>query len=161
MLIKLLFWKVPFLVTSKPTPPTVFNLQALDCSGLGSLWRGNRSVYPIFSEYLWIRKFFFLQIFKVIYFVPKNMCILKYSLKFIIIIIWKKDNWAYSYLLNSLITSNYYISKILWGLGFSLRAPKRQFIFYNSFSLWLTENLHKQKRFLKTWSTCFVYKIFL
>ena len=27
-------------------------------------------------------------------------------------------------------------------------APKHLFIFYNSFSLWLTENLHKQKHYL-------------
>ena len=30
MLYKLLSWKVTFPITSKPTPPTVFNLQALD-----------------------------------------------------------------------------------------------------------------------------------
>ena len=55
----------------------------------------------------------------------------------------------------------FYISKILWGVGFSSSAPKRWFIFYNSFSLRLTENLHEQKHFLKTWYTCFVYIIFL
>ena len=38
--------------------------------------------------------------------------------------------------------------------------PKRLFIFYNSFSLRLTENLHEQKHFLKTRSRCFVYIIF-
>ena len=42
-----------------------------------------------------------------------------------------------------------------------MSAPKRLFIFYNSFSLRLTENLHKQNHFLKTLSTCFVYIIFL
>ena len=42
-----------------------------------------------------------------------------------------------------------------------MSAPKRLFIFNNSFSLRLTENLHKQKHFLKTLSTCFVYVIFL
>ena len=30
MLYKPLYWKVTFLVTSKPTPPPVFNLQASD-----------------------------------------------------------------------------------------------------------------------------------
>ena len=30
-----------------------------------------------------------------------------------------------------------------------MSAPKRLFIFYNSFSLWLTEYLHEQKYFLK------------
>ena len=30
-----------------------------------------------------------------------------------------------------------------------MSAPKCLFIFYNSFSLQLTENLHKQKHFLK------------
>ena len=34
------------------------------------------------------------------------------------------------------------------------------FIFHNSFSLRLTENLHEQKHFIKTRSTCFVYIIF-
>ena len=36
-----------------------------------------------------------------------------------------------------------------------MSAPKRLFIFYNSVSLWLTENLH-EFFFLKTRSTCFV-----
>ena len=40
-------------------------------------------------------------------------------------------------------------------------APKGRFIFYNLFSLWLTENLPKQKHFRKTLFTCFVYIIFL
>ena len=31
-----------------------------------------------------------------------------------------------------------------------MSAPNRLFIFYNSFSLWLTENLHEQKHLLKT-----------
>ena len=39
-------------------------------------------------------------------------------------------------------------------------APKRRFIFYSSFSLRLAKNL-KQKHFLKRWSTCLVYIIFL
>ena len=48
----------------------------------------------------------------------------------------KRDNWAYLYI--------YYISKILGGVVFSLSAPKRWFIFYNSFSLRLAENLHER-----------------
>ena len=40
-----------------------------------------------------------------------------------------------------------------------MSAPKCLFILYNSFSLRLTENLHKQKSFLKTLSTCFVINI--
>ena len=55
----------------------------------------------------------------------------------------------------------YYISKILWGVGFCVSAQKSLFIFYNSFSLRMTENLHEQKHFQKTWSTYFVYIIFL
>ena len=50
---------------------------------------------------------------------------------------------------------------ILWGVDFSLSAPKCQFIFYNPFSLCSTKNLHEQKHFLKIWYTCFVYIIFL
>ena len=42
-----------------------------------------------------------------------------------------------------------------------MSAPKRLFIFYNSFPLRLTENLHEQKHFLKTCYTCFIYIIFL
>ena len=53
------------------------------------------------------------------------------------------------------------ISRILWGVGFSMSAQKHRFIFYNSFSLRLTENLHEQKHFLKTRSTCFVNIIVL
>ena len=53
------------------------------------------------------------------------------------------------------------ISKILWGEGFSLSASKSRFIFYNSFSLRLTENLHEQKHFHQRCASCFVYNIFL
>ena len=42
-----------------------------------------------------------------------------------------------------------------------MSAPKRLFIFYNSFYLQLTENPHEQKHFLKAFTTCFVYIIFL
>ena len=42
-----------------------------------------------------------------------------------------------------------------------MSAPKRLFLFYNSFSLRLTENLHEQKHILKAFTTCFVYIIFL
>ena len=47
------------------------------------------------------------------------------------------------------------ISKILWGVGFSLSAPKSRFIFYNSFSLRLTENLHEQKTFCQNMTYMF------
>ena len=40
--------------------------------GLGSLWRGNRCVLLIISAYLEIGIYFFLQIFKVVYFAKKN-----------------------------------------------------------------------------------------
>ena len=40
-------------------------------------------------------------------------------------------------------------------------CPQSLFIFYNSFSLRLTENFHEHKYFLKTLSTYFVYIIFL
>ena len=41
----------------------------------------------------------------------------------------------------------YYTSKILGGVVFCMSVPKHLFIFYNSFSLRLTENLHKQNIF--------------
>ena len=41
----------------------------------------------------------------------------------------------------------YDCTKILRGVGFSLSAPKRWFIFYNSFPLRLAENLYKKKTF--------------
>ena len=44
-----------------------------------------------------------------------------------------------------MITSNL-LSKILGGVVFCLSAPKCLFILYNSFSLRLTENLHKPKK---------------
>ena len=63
-----------FLVTSKPTPPTVFNLQASDwvqCeeeigAHTGISWRTSKFVH-------------FFQIFKVVYFAKKNMRISKIS----------------------------------------------------------------------------------
>ena len=53
------------------------------------------------------------------------------------------------------------ISNIKRCKDFSSSPPKCLFIFYNLFSLRLTENLHEQKHFLRTWSICFVYIIFL
>ena len=41
-----------------------------------------------------------------------------------------------------------------------MSSPKCLFIFYNLFSLQLTENFHEQKHFLKAFTTCFVYIIF-
>ena len=64
-------WKVTFLVTSKPTPPTVFNLQALDCFHYKEETRAyaqiSRHTYKLFLKSL--------QIFKVVYFGEKNPCI--------------------------------------------------------------------------------------
>ena len=47
-------------------------------------------------------------------------------------------------------------SKIKGCENFSRSAPKTRFIFYISFSLEVTENLHEQKYFLKRCSSCFV-----
>ena len=44
--------------------------------------------------------------------------------------------------------------------SFARLPPKPVYFLYNSFSLQLTENLHEQKHFLKTFTTCFVYIIF-
>ena len=68
MLKKPLSWKVTFPVTSKPTPPTVFDLQASDwvhCEEeAGAYTQLSRNTYKLLS-------FIFLQIFKVVYFHKK------------------------------------------------------------------------------------------
>ena len=49
-----LSWKVTFSGTQKPTDPsTVFNLQL--GTGLGSLWRGNRCVLPIYKFFFFLK----------------------------------------------------------------------------------------------------------
>ena len=89
MLYELLSWKVTFHVTSKPTPPTVFNLQA------STGFNVKRKQVRI-SNYLGIPinfYFFLLQIFLIVYFAKKNMRISKNSIKFIIHFFQKKIIW--------------------------------------------------------------------
>ena len=90
-----LLWKVMFQVTSKPTPPTVFNLQASDwvhCEEeIGASHQSPRNTYKLVI--------FCLPIFKVVYFHRKEYSHFKkfhkiyYSYFF-----QKRDNWAYVYM---------------------------------------------------------------
>ena len=72
MLSKPLYWKVTFPVTSKPTPPTVFNLQASDwvlCEEeTGAYYQLSRHTYKLVKK---------LHILKIVYFAPKNTRISK------------------------------------------------------------------------------------
>ena len=86
--------KVTFSGTQKPTPPTVFNLQASD-------WvhcEDKTGAYYQFSLFTYKLVFVFLQIFKVVYFAKKNMQFSKIFLKFIILFFSKRDNWVYVYM---------------------------------------------------------------
>ena len=74
-----------FPVTSKPTPPTVFNLQALDWVHCEEETGAHTGISWLTSELV----DFILQIFKVVYF-AKKLRISKYSPKFIIHYNWKK-----------------------------------------------------------------------
>ena len=152
-------WKVTCPITSKSTPPTVFNLHAPDWVH----YEEETCAYAqlTFNTYKLVNVL--LQIFKVVYFGQKKYTHFENSIKFIILFFSsKKVNWAcvYMYWIQWFFQI-FDISKILWGVGFCLSATKRRFIFYNSFSLLLKENLHEQKHFLKIWSTCFVYIILL
>ena len=67
MFYKSLSWKVTFPVTSKPTNPTVFNLQAAD-------WvhcEEETGLYNQLSQNTYRLGIFFLQIFDIVYFVQK------------------------------------------------------------------------------------------
>ena len=137
-------WKVMFLVTSKPTAPTVFNQQASD------LVHCKEETGAHAKKYLGIPILFFLQILKLFILPPKNTWISKNSIKFIILFFFIKKLFQHTYICTKCNENfKFSISKILWGVVFCLNAPKRRFIFYNSFCLWLTENLHKQKHFLE------------
>ena len=95
-----------FAVTSTPTPPTVFNLQASDWVHWCTYW------YILASLEIGTC---FLQIFKVIYFAPppppKNTSISNNSINFIIPFFLKKRYSSIRiYLLNAKTTSNFLIS---------------------------------------------------
>ena len=128
-LYKQLTWKLMFPVTSKPTTPTVFNLQAsnwVHCEEETGAHTGvTRQIYKLLNLFLMT----FLKLF-ILY--KKNTRISKSSLKFIIHYNWKKVIAVYIYI------------------------SKRRFIFYSSFSLRSTENIHEQKHFLERWYSSFV-----
>ena len=82
-----------FPVTSKPTPPTVFNLQALD-------WVHCKEETGAYYQLSWntyksVKK---NTIFGIFVISVKNMRISKTAIKFIIIFFSKRDNWAYIYI---------------------------------------------------------------
>ena len=96
-----LSWKVMFSGTQKPTPPTVFNLEASDwvrCEEeAGSYYKLSWFTYKLIKKN---------QIFKV-YLAPPKICVFqKISLKFIIHFFFKK-RWLgiRIYVLNAMITS--------------------------------------------------------
>ena len=157
MLYKLLSWKITFPVTSKPSAPTIFNLQASDWVHCEEETGVHTGISRQTSKFV----LFFKQFFKL--FILAKKWISTYWPKFIINYNWtKRYSSIRIYLLNAMTNSNFwYLKSSDWGVLFSLSAPKCLFIFYSSFSLRLTENLQEQKKFLQKWSTCFVYIIFL
>ena len=82
-----------FPVTSKTTPPPVFNLQASDwvhCEEeTGACHQSSRHTYKLVKK--------ILQIFKVVYFAQKRVYFIN-SIKFIIHFFSKRDNWEYVYM---------------------------------------------------------------
>ena len=58
----------------------------------------------------------------------------------------KKKNWLL--FTQEKIMNHVVLNIVCQKVGFSLSTPKHWFIFYNSFSLRLTENLHEQKHCL-------------
>ena len=92
-----------FLVTQKPTPPTVFNLQASDwvhCEEeTGAYYQLSRFTYKLVIV--------FYKFFKEKSESEKNTRVSKNSLQFIIQFFLKKEIIGYMYmLLNAMITSN-------------------------------------------------------
>ena len=112
-------WKVTFPVTQKPTPPTVFNLQASDwvhCEEeTGAYYQLSRFTYKLIFK----KKLLLLR---------KKYTLFKKFPKFIILFFSKRDNWAYIYMYwMQWWHQIYYISKILGGVVFCMSAPKHLF----------------------------------
>ena len=87
-------WKVTFPVTEKPTPPTVFNLQASD-------WvhcEEERGAYYQLSRFIIKLVIVLNKFLKLLILREKNTRFSKNSLKFIIHFYSKRDNWAYVYM---------------------------------------------------------------
>ena len=89
-----------FYSTQKPTPPTVFNLQASD-------WvhcENKTGAYYQLSQFTHECVIFFKQIFKVVYFAQKNTHLSKNSLKFIIkYLFFHKEVIGYTYICSKCI----------------------------------------------------------
>ena len=156
-----LYWKVTF---SSRKAYSSHNFQPTGI-GLGSLWRGTRCVRV--TNYLSLPINLFLKNLKFLI-LPKNYAISKKFPKIYYSFFFQKEINGHTHIYIYICTKcndnfkfTILFSKFLWGVVFSMSARKCLFIFYNSFSLRLKENLHKKKHFLKTWSTCFVYIIFL
>ena len=85
--------KVTFPITQKPTPPRVFNLQALDwvhCEEeTGAYFQLSQLTYKFI---IFKKKKIKLLILREKKYAPKN------SLKFIITFFFKRDNWACIYM---------------------------------------------------------------
>ena len=84
--------KVTFLVTQKPTLPTVFNLQALD-------WvhcEEETCAYYQLSQFTYKLILFFL--FKVVNFAKKNALFKKFPKIYYSFFFSKRDNWACIYM---------------------------------------------------------------
>ena len=83
-----------FFSTQKPTPPTVFNLQALDwvhCEEeTGAYYQLSRLTYKLII-------YIFL-LFTVAYFAKKYMIFKKLPKIYNLIFFSKRDNWAYIYM---------------------------------------------------------------
>ena len=89
-----------FSGTQKPTPPTVFNLQALDwvhCEEeTGAYWYQLSRITSKLASF-----FFFIN--KVAYFAPKNMQFSKNSIKFIITLFFQKEITGHMYIITKCI----------------------------------------------------------
>ena len=96
-------WKVTFPVTLKPTPPTVFNLQALD-------WvHCEEEMHAYFQISQHTNKKFFYFIWRFFYFAKKNANLKKIDKIYYPFFFTKRYSGIHIYLLNAL-TSNFSIS---------------------------------------------------
>ena len=86
--------KVTFLVTSKPTPRTIFNLQASD-------WvhcEEETGVYYQLSWHSYKLVIFFLQFLKLFILPKKIILFIKFHKIYYSCFFSKRDNWAYVYM---------------------------------------------------------------
>ena len=128
MLYKPLPWKLMFPVTSKPTPPTVFYLQAPDWAHCEE----ETGVYYQLSRHTYKMVIFFHTFLK-LFILTKKYVHLKKIRKIYYSFFFQKEIIRHTYICTKCNHNfKFFISlKIL--TGFCLSAPKRRFIFYNSF----------------------------